>query len=203
LEVDADNIVLASTNSPIKNLTLIFVCSFPLFFSLFPRRPLFLFLSLSLVFFFSSCRRPFTLSLALSVVFSLTTTLYIPPTRMPLKTLTILLSLSPVSRSVEFSRSLSRGNPNPKSHAMGSKSRSDHPHSGDGASPGYVSLSLLLCIGLVRFQRKGEEEWKIVDQEDNSIILCVISASFLTFFGLLFFIHYTILHNHCHIGSSL
>ena len=91
-----------------------------------------------------------------------TTALYIPPTRMPLKTLTILLSLSPVSRSVEFSRSLSRGNPNPKSHGMGSKSMSDHPRSGDGVSPGYVSLSLLLCIGLVRFQIKlwGKEKTK-------------------------------------------
>lgn len=38
------------------------------------------------------------------------------------------------------------------------------------------------------------------DREDDNFILCVISASFLIFYGLLFFIHYTILlHNHCHI----
>ena len=28
---------------------------------------------------------------------------------------------------------------------MGSKSRADNPHSGDGASPGFVSFSLLIC----------------------------------------------------------
>jgi len=68
------------------------------------------------------------------------------------------------SRSLQFPRSLSRENPSPKSHAMGSKSRSDHPHSGDGASPGFVSLCVCVCVclGLVGFQRKlwGKEKRK-------------------------------------------
>jgi hypothetical protein len=74
------------------------------------------------------------------------------------------------SRSLQFPRSLSRENPSPKSHAMGSKSRSDHPHSGDGASPGFVSVCVCVCVCVPRFSRvpekivrKREEEGQILD----------------------------------------
>lgn len=68
-------------------------------------------------------------------------------------------SLWPVPSINKFSRE----NPNPNKqshkHTMGSKSRNDNPHSGDGASPGFVSLPICLqiyeivivCVFIYRF----------------------------------------------------
>lgn len=49
-------------------------------------------------------------------------------------------------RFLFLGKNLNSNQPNTRLHAMGSKPRSDNPHSGDGASPGFVSFSIELCL---------------------------------------------------------